>query len=524
MTRLASCLLLTLLTLLACGGGGHKPSTPDFDVEVDSQPHATASARPAESAPQPTAAAPGAPTPAPDAAPAPTVAAPPPYVANPATITKLEWPATTTSFVLRRDAHAYPEPDLKTEPLGKIIGGTRLPVGEAVDGDKHCKVWLAAAPRGWLCARHAKPSDKPPLAAVLPVVPEGWLVPQDYYSIDKGAARYRTEDDVRAGIALPEPKEKSTYMVTKDEKNTVDIDGVDYVKTSVGLVAATDLSRFHPSKFTGIDLVATPPPSWPFAWVYADDRKSVTARATADKKGAAAGTFPHRAIVPVLEESGGFVRVADGQWIDRKNVRVAHTRPRPVVADAHTKWIDLDRDEQVMIAYDGDTPVFATLFSSGRRKADTPPAIYRIRSKSSLTKMTAEEREDSHYEVSEVPWATRFRSGLYFHAAYWHDRFGKANSHGCVNLSPIDAKWVYDWTEPVMPAGWNELEVPVDGSMVVRVYDAKKPDPPVFDYEKEAKERAKIRKREKQLKEARLAAEAAAAEAAAAPAPAPVAP
>lgn len=523
MTRLGLCLGLALL---ACGRGGRErgPAAPDLDVDDVTQPQVATPA-------PPTDAAPAAPAPVPPSAPAglPAPAAEPvPPPPNAATLEKLEWPTTTSSFVLRRDAHAYTEPELTSEPLGKITEGTRLPVGEAVDGDKRCKVWLAAAPRGWLCARHAKPSTKLPLAVVLPIIPDGRLVPQDYYSIDKGAPRYATEDAVRAATTLPEPKTQSTYMVTMDDKNTVDIDGVDYVKTSVGLVASTDLTKFRPSTFTGIDVVATPPPAWPFAWVYAADRKTVTARAAADKKAPEAGTLAHRAIVPVLEEVGGFVRVADGQWIERKSLRVARVRPRPDVAGAHAKWLDLDRDEQVMIAYVGDTPVFVTLFSSGRRKKDTPPAIYRIRSKSALTKMSAEERETSHYEVSEVPWATRFRSGLYFHAAYWHDRFGHVNSHGCVNLSALDAKWVYDWTEPVMPAGWSEVEVPVEGSMVVRVYDAKTPDPPVFDYEKEAKERVKIRKRELRLKEARLAAEAAAAatpDAAtgtpAAPAPAP---
>jgi hypothetical protein len=163
-----------------------------------------------------------------------------------------------------------------------------------------------------------------------------------------------------------------------------------------------------------------------------------------------------------------------------------------------------------MVAYDGEVPVFATLISSARRKKDTPPALYRIRSKSSVMKMAAEEREASHYEVSEVPWATRFRSGLYFHAAYWHDDFGTVKSHGCVNLSPRDAKWVYDWTVPAMPAGWNELEVPVAGSMVVRVHSAKEPDPKPFDYDKEALERVKINKQEKALKKKREEAEAAA--------------
>lgn len=511
MTRLA---LALVLGAVACGGGQRGPVV-DLDAPARA---ATTPAVPDRAAPPAAPDGAAVPSPAtPDVPPSPPA---PPPVPSPrdATLATLGWPATTRSFALRRDAHAYAAPDLASEVLGKIVAGTRLPIGAAADGDKRCEVWLAAAPRGWVCARHAKPSAEDPLAAALPVVAPGRLVPQDYYSVAKGAARYASEEAVRAGTPLPEPKHKSSYMVTRDE-DPVEIDGTDYVKTSVGWVAATDVTKFKPSTFAGIDLVTTPPPSWPFAWVYAADRKKVVARTAAAKKAAKGATFTHRAIVPVLEERDGFVRVADDQWIERKSLRVAHTRPRPAIADAHAKWIDLDRDEQVMIAYDGDTPVFATLFSSGRRKNDTPPAIYRIRSKSSLTKMSAEEQESAFYEVSEVPWATRFRSGLYFHAAYWHDRFGHVNSHGCVNLSALDAKWVYDWTEPTMPAGWSELEVPVDGAMVVRVYDAQHVDPPVFDYVKEAEERVKIRKREERLKRKRLAAEAAAADAAAAPAP-----
>ena len=516
MTRLA---LALVLGAVACGGGQRGPVV---DVDRDAPPHAEAAAPsqvPAAESPAAPDGAVATPAVAPVAPPTPP-APPPPPSPNAATLAKLEWPATTRSFALRRDAHAYAGPDLKSDVLGKIVAGTRLPVADAVDGDKRCEMWLAAAPRGWVCARHAKPSAEEPKATALPAVPPGRLVPQDYYSIDKGALRYEDAEAVRAGTPLPEPKHKSSYMVTRDEE-PVEIDGTDYVKTSVGWVAATDVTKFRPSTFAGIDLVATPPPAWPFAWVYAADRKKVVARTAAEKKAPKGATFEHRALVPVLEERDGFVRVADGQWIDRKSLRVARTRGRPTIADAHTKWIDLDRDEQVMIAYDGDTPVFATLFSSGRRKNDTPPAIYRIRSKSSLTKMSAEEQESAFYEVSEVPWATRFRSGLYFHAAYWHDRFGHVNSHGCVNLSALDAKWVYDWTDPVMPAGWSELEVPAEGAMVVRVYDARHVDPPVFDYVKEAEERVKIRKREERLKRKRLAAEAEAAAVAPPAAPSP---
>jgi lipoprotein-anchoring transpeptidase ErfK/SrfK len=497
----------------ACAADRARNAPPPRDLDTfGEQPHATiATPEPAPPTPAPVAPPPVEPTPAAPASPLPP---------NAATLATLGWPADTASFVVKTSAHVFEGPDMKLEPMGKILAGTRLPVGDSVAGDKRCKLFLAVPPRGYICARYAKASKAQPEAIAQPIVPDGQLLPQTYWGIKKGASRYADVDAVRAGTPRPERSDQPSYMVTREEK-AIDIDGVSYAETSVGLVATSDLYKHSPSTFAGIDLVSSPPPAWPFAWVIAKDRKAVTARATPDKKAAAAGTILHRAIVPILEETGGFVRVGEGQWIDRKSVRIARTRPRPEATDAHAKWIDVDRDEQLMIAYNGDTPVFATLISSGRRKKDTPPAIYRIRSKSSITKMAAEEREAAHYEVSEVPWATRFRSGLYFHAAYWHDKFGTAQSHGCVNLSPADAKWVYEWSEPTMPPGWNELEVRVPGSMIVRVFDAAKPDPPVFDYAREAVQRVKIRKQEEKLKKEREEREAAAAAAAGAAAPLP---
>ena len=32
------------------------------------------------------------------------------------------------------------------------------------------------------------------------------------------------------------------------------------------------------------------------------------------------------------------------------------------------------------------------------------------------------------------------------HGAFWHDRFGYKHSHGCVNMVPTDAEWVYNWS------------------------------------------------------------------------------
>ena len=58
------------------------------------------------------------------------------------------------------------------------------------------------------------------------------------------------------------------------------------------------------------------------------------------------------------------------------------------------------------------------------------------------------------YSVEAVPWVQYFQGSIGFHAAYWHRRFGNRMSHGCVNLSPKDARWLYGFTSPTVPDGW----------------------------------------------------------------------
>jgi hypothetical protein len=50
----------------------------------------------------------------------------------------------------------------------------------------------------------------------------------------------------------------------------------------------------------------------------------------------------------------------------------------------------------------------------------------------------------------------QYYDGSYaLHGAFWHNNFGSEHSHGCVNLSPLDAKWLFFWTEPSLPRGWH---------------------------------------------------------------------
>ncbi|XXU59658.1 L,D-transpeptidase [Sorangium sp. So ce1078] len=66
-------------------------------------------------------------------------------------------------------------------------------------------------------------------------------------------------------------------------------------------------------------------------------------------------------------------------------------------------------------------------------------------------------RGEGTYALKDVPYIQYFASGYALHAAYWHDVFGTPRSHGCINMSPIDAHRVFMWTDPPVPPGWHAI-------------------------------------------------------------------
>ena len=108
----------------------------------------------------------------------------------------------------------------------------------------------------------------------------------------------------------------------------------------------------------------------------------------------------------------------------------------------------MDLSEQVVVAYDGDKPIYATLTSTGRRGHRTPTGIYRVVRKKARTTMTSDEGDREIYRVANVPWTLFFHKGYAVHGTYWHDGFGSPRSHGCINMSPADAKFVYEFLGP----------------------------------------------------------------------------
>ena len=69
--------------------------------------------------------------------------------------------------------------------------------------------------------------------------------------------------------------------------------------------------------------------------------------------------------------------------------------------------------------------------------------------------MSPETGENRSFWIADVPWTQYFSSPFALHAAFWHERFGEPTSAGCINVSPIDAEALFQWSDPQVPDEWQ---------------------------------------------------------------------
>jgi hypothetical protein len=157
----------------------------------------------------------------------------------------------------------------------------------------------------------------------------------------------------------------------------------------------------------------------------------------------------------VEQEEAAYMVADDNCLVPEEAVRVARPIAPPRGVPPGEKWIHIDLSEQTLVAYEGERPVFATLVSTGREGHQTPTGLYRITAKHAVTTMRGEDPVEGWYEVEEVPWTMFYRPLYAVHGAYWHDGFGDVRSHGCTNLAPADARWLFYWSAPSIPTTWH---------------------------------------------------------------------
>jgi hypothetical protein len=223
-----------------------------------------------------------------------------------------------------------------------------------------------------------------------------------------------------------------------------------------GFVPARRVQMLAPSRFQG-----EPRPQLPLAFVVRNMRATAkTGLQRYDR-------------VPVREIDKASVTTDSGP-LTRKAVRIIARHSPPPSIPVGAKWVLIDIGQQTLTAYEGETPVYATLISSGKDhdESETHPGLYQVEHKMDYSDMHGE--PDDPYGVDRVPYVFYFHKNEALHGTYWHDRFGFPASHGCVNLSPADARWLFEWAPPRLPENWSAIDPKAAGLSSLWVFIKKK--------------------------------------------------
>ncbi|MEX1368065.1 MAG: L,D-transpeptidase [Nannocystaceae bacterium] len=389
----------------------------------------------------------------------------------------------------RRPMMVYVEPRLGTPFRGKIQVGEVFELYETVPGED-CRGadWGRVAQAAYVCLRHTEPTDDDALA--LPHTLADGLAPFLY-------ARLRPKD--ARGAPPPAPVYRSRVAMRRGDPPESELqpehdyafvgrrvyrDGAVLRAPNGRVVRERDVKRMKPSDFAGRDTLERPIPegatmAWSITWPYAFVREQPSADA------------PERSRLPLHDEFlvQGEPRSVRGEdwypvtspvqgWVSEAEMRHWVDLPGPAELGPEQVWLDVDLDQQMLALRRGASIEFMTLVSSGNWKHGTPVGLYRIEGKWAWADMRSRAGDDETYSVAGVPWAMYFRGRYALHGTFWHNRFGRRTSHGCVNLSAHDARWVYERILPVAKPGFiTTNEHAVEPGTLVRIRKGTEPPP-----------------------------------------------
>jgi len=132
------------------------------------------------------------------------------------------------------------------------------------------------------------------------------------------------------------------------------------------------------------------------------------------------------------------------------------------------KHIEIYLDRQLLLAFEWNVLVYAARVATGQKNYETPTGWFHTFHKRPTYHMTGGADDFSVFDLPGVPWDSYITdSGVALHGTYWHNDFGHPHSHGCINMAPQDAKWIYRWTLPTVPAGERLMLEPGVGTRVL---------------------------------------------------------
>jgi len=140
--------------------------------------------------------------------------------------------------------------------------------------------------------------------------------------------------------------------------------------------------------------------------------------------------------------------------------------------------VDATIQHQYLQCFEGNTEVYFCRISSGAlydaygNQVDKwlTPLGDQTTWRKSLSIHMAGGTTGAGFDTPAISWTTFFnQAGMAIHGAFWHNDFGEPRSHGCVNVAPEDAKWIFRWSSPNVSLDQGDiiLQYPNGGTHVV---------------------------------------------------------
>ena len=183
-----------------------------------------------------------------------------------------------------------------------------------------------------------------------------------------------------------------------------------------------------------------------------------------------------RVLYHVMERYGSY---GDKFWAAAEAFRpLQQDEATPLQAEVEDKLVVVNVTYQTLSCFENGREVYFCRVSTGpkltkndtnRKGWATPLGKHTIWRKLISVHMTGG-TTGGGYDLPGIGWTTLFSGqGMAIHSTFWHNSFGVPKSHGCVNASPDDAKWIFRWTLPVTPFEPGDITYQGTGSTKVLV-------------------------------------------------------
>jgi lipoprotein-anchoring transpeptidase ErfK/SrfK len=209
--------------------------------------------------------------------------------------------------------------------------------------------------------------------------------------------------------------------------------------------------RASPAAYTNFQgLVFFETPKNDFGWIIDQTPGYITPSFSSEENESRYYQYDVVQVFDSVEANGvTWYKIAHNEWVNSMKIRVVNINTTPPEGLNVDRWIEVNLLQQTISVYEDGRLIFATLAATGAEPYYTQPGVFEIYDKQLMKTMQGAfeiDRSDFYY-LEDVPWTMFFDEGRALHATYWHTLFGYQQSHGCVNLSPGDANWLYQWAE-----------------------------------------------------------------------------